>query len=311
MITFLQLRYFQALAEEQHLTRTAEKLYISQTTLSTMISRLERELGVRLFDRQGGGLRLNQCGKEYLPYVNAALLMLSDGEKAVRMLGRPESPDTLSLAVSGTNAWGEAIIDFQRTHPAYRITQQSEAMPALLDNLLSGRLDMALVGVGDLRDSHLEHLVLQEGRIYACLPHGHRLESRTALRLAELKEEPIISTLRGLPYTAFCMELFRQAGITPRIAAECDYPMRPRLLDSGLGIALLYGPSLKQAVVAEMFRPFTCIPIMDDCAVRRLALFWRGGRRLTPAMRDFIAFLKTRYPLPVQRGSGGTGQQNS
>ena len=54
MITFLQLRYFQALAEGQHLTRTAEKLYISQTTLSTMISRLERELGVRLFDRQRG-----------------------------------------------------------------------------------------------------------------------------------------------------------------------------------------------------------------------------------------------------------------
>ena len=78
MISFLQLRYFQALAEEQHLTRTAEKLYISQTTLSTMISRLERELGVRLFDRQGGGLRLNKCGKEYLQYVNGALLMLAD-----------------------------------------------------------------------------------------------------------------------------------------------------------------------------------------------------------------------------------------
>ena len=309
MISFLQLRYFQALAEEQHLTRTAEKLYISQTTLSTMISRLERELGVRLFDRQGGGLRLNQCGKEYLQYVNAALLMLSDGEKAVRMLGRPEDPDTLSLAVSGTNAWGDAIIEFQRTHPAYRITQQSEAMPALRDNLLSGRLDMALVGVGDLRDSHLEHLVLQEGRIYACLPHGHRLEGRAALHLSDLKDEPIISTLRGLPYTIFCTELFRQAGITPRIAAECDYPMRPRLLDSGLGIALLYGPSLEQPVVAEMFRPFTCIPIMDDCAVRRLALFWRSGRRLTPTMRDFIAFLKARYPLSEQQAADGAGEQ--
>lgn len=305
MISFLQLRYFQALAEEQHLTRTAEKLYISQTTLSTMISRLERELGVRLFDRQGGGLRLNKCGKEYLQYVNGALLMLADGEKAVRMLGRPEDTDTLSLAVSGTNAWGDTIIDFQRTHPAYRITQQSEAMPALLDNLLSGRLDMALVGVGDLQDSHLEHLVLQEGRILACLPRGHRLEGRGALHLSDLREEPIISTLRGLPYTAFCMDMFRQAGVTPRIAAECDYPMRPRLLNSGLGIALLYGPSLEQPVVAEMFRPFPCIPLMDDCAVRRLALFWRGGRRLTPAMRDFIAFLKARYPLPAQRAPDG------
>ena len=62
MISLLQLQYFQVLAEEQHLGRSAEKLYISQTTLSTMISKLERELGVRLFDRNGGSLLLNDCG---------------------------------------------------------------------------------------------------------------------------------------------------------------------------------------------------------------------------------------------------------
>ena len=66
MISLLQLQYFQALAAEQHLTRTAEKLYISQSTLSFTITKLERELGVRLFDRNGGSLRLNECGQKYL-----------------------------------------------------------------------------------------------------------------------------------------------------------------------------------------------------------------------------------------------------
>ena len=295
MISLLQLQYFQALAAEQHLTRTAQKLYISQTTLSTMIAKLEKELGVRLFDRSGGSLRLNECGQKYLQYVNAALLMLSDGENTVRAMGGQGDPSTLSLAISGTNAWGGTVISFLKEHPQYSISQQSEAMPALLDNLLSGRLDLALVGLDDLEDDRLEHLVLREGRIYACLPQGHRLEGRKELSLADLREEPIVLTLNGLPYTKFCLNMFRRAGIDPHIATECDYPMRPRLVASGVGIALLYGPTLGQPIVAELFKGFVCIPIMDDCAVRRLALFWRKGKQFTPAMADFRRYL-TQFP---------------
>ena len=96
------------------------------------------------------------------------------------------------------------------------------------------------------------------------------------------------------------MDMFQKAGITPNIVTECDYPMRPRLLASGMGIALLYGPTLEQPVVAELFGPFQCIPVADACAVRRLGLFWRKGRHLTPVMKDFRAFLKELYPLEPQ-----------
>jgi len=296
MISLLQLQYFQALADEQHLGRTAEKLYISQTTLSTMISKLERELGVRLFDRNGGGLRLNECGRRYLQYVNGALLMLADGENTVRALGGQGDNSTLSLAISGTNAWGEAIIAFKQKYPQYRITQQSEVLPAMKDNLLSGRLDMALVGTEDMSDERLACLPLREGRIYACLPRGHRLEGRQAVTLLDLKDEPIISTLKEMPYTVFCMNMFQKAGITPNIITECDFPLRPRLLASGMGIVLLYGPALEQPIVAEMFRPFACVPIEDDCAIRRLGLFWRKERRFTPVMKAFRAFLTEFVP---------------
>ena len=305
MISLLQLQYFQVLAEEQHLGRSAEKLYISQTTLSTMISKLERELGVRLFDRNGGSLRLNECGQKYLQYVNGALLMLADGENAARALGGQGDSSTLSLAISGTNAWGETIIAFKQRYPKYRITQQSEVLPAMKDNLLSGRLDMALVGTEDLADERLEYLPLREGRIYACLPRGHRLEGRQAVMLSDLKDEPIISTLKEMPYTVFCTNMFRRAGITPNIVTECDFLLRPRLLASGMGIALLYGPALDQPIVADMFRPFVCIPIEDDCAVRRLGLFWRRGRRFTPVMKAFQTFLTEFVP------QSGCGQKQS
>lgn len=305
MISLLQLQYFQVLAEEQHLGRSAEKLYISQTTLSTMISKLERELGVRLFDRNGGSLRLNECGQKYLQYVNGALLMLADGENATRALGGQGDSSTLSLAISGTNAWGETIIAFKQRYPKYRITQQSEVLPAMKDNLLSGRLDMALVGTDDLADERLECLPLREGQIYACLPRGHRLEGRQAVMLSDLKDEPIISTLKEMPYTVFCTNMFRKAGITPNIVTECDFLLRPRLLASGMGIALLYGPALDQPIVADMFRPFVCIPIEDDCAVRRLGLFWRRGRRFTPVMKAFQTFLTEFVP------QSGCGQKQS
>ena len=69
MISLLQLQYFQVLAEEQHLGRSAEKLYISQTTLSTMISKLERELGVPVLPVAQDGYELldAMCGLATAP----------------------------------------------------------------------------------------------------------------------------------------------------------------------------------------------------------------------------------------------------
>ena len=70
MITLQQLRYFKELAKTQHLTQTAERLYITQTTLSNTIINLEKQLGVKLFDRVGRNLQLNAVGQLYLKYVS-------------------------------------------------------------------------------------------------------------------------------------------------------------------------------------------------------------------------------------------------
>ena len=65
MVTLQQLRYFRELAATGHLTQTAERLYITQTTLSNTIINLEKQLGVKLFDRVGRTLQLNEAGRLY------------------------------------------------------------------------------------------------------------------------------------------------------------------------------------------------------------------------------------------------------
>ena len=65
MITLQQLHYFRELADSGHLTRTAQKLYITQAALSNTIANLERQLGIKLFERVGRGLRLSRAGELY------------------------------------------------------------------------------------------------------------------------------------------------------------------------------------------------------------------------------------------------------
>ncbi len=83
MISTLQLQYFCALAHKQNLTKCAEEFYISQSTLSNSLARLEADLNVQLFDRVGRNLVLNNYGKIYLEYAEAAIKALEDGKHAL------------------------------------------------------------------------------------------------------------------------------------------------------------------------------------------------------------------------------------
>ena len=69
----LQLKYFLTVADNQHIARSAEQLNVSQPAVSLAISRLEQELGVKLFDRVGRNIVLNEYGMVFYNHVNKVL----------------------------------------------------------------------------------------------------------------------------------------------------------------------------------------------------------------------------------------------
>ena len=95
----VQLKYFKAVAQTEHLTNAAKQLNVAQPALSVSISRLENEIGVPLFDRQGRRISLNKYGKMYLESVDQALTIL---ERAQNEVSTRTCPSVIPPATTST-----------------------------------------------------------------------------------------------------------------------------------------------------------------------------------------------------------------
>lgn len=142
----LQLHYFRTVARTEHMTKAAQELCIAQPALSKTISRLEEDLGVPLFDRHRGRIRLNAFGKAFLDKVEKALTLLEEGRKEVSELAGLEQ-GSIHLATSTLDRLTDALGEFLALYPevSFRITQASmEEMTQLVE---AGEVDMCFTAL--------------------------------------------------------------------------------------------------------------------------------------------------------------------
>ena len=170
MITLLQLDYFRRLAATEHITQTAKELYISQTALSSMIIGLEKELGVRLFDRSKRSIRLNQAGRVYLQYVNDVFTALENGRTALQELTET-AEHQVSLTVGSPQAWLHMIRDFRKQCPEYSIKQYSQTLDGLTESLRTMKTDFVIAGIGEVTDPGFEHSIENRPSLPLCPPN--------------------------------------------------------------------------------------------------------------------------------------------
>lgn len=138
-----QLYCFRAVAETQNMTEAAEKLHVTQPTLSKVIKRLEDDLGVKLFDRRASHLRLNPYGSAYLVYVNQALDSLERGQQYLNIMTTGEN---MCLRLASTFLGMPTILveQFVQLHPELSIVENINPPEDILGLLLNGHTDFAL-----------------------------------------------------------------------------------------------------------------------------------------------------------------------
>jgi LysR family transcriptional activator of glutamate synthase operon len=282
------LRWFVVLAETEHLTEAAATLGTSQPTLSRALRRVEDAFGVRLFEREHRGLRLNPYGRVVLEAARAGTAAVDAAAQRIDALVDPDS-GTVRLAFLHSVATGivpDLLKSFRASAPSIRFALREEPSHDIVRDLESGEAEIAITGPRPAPDRFGWHL-LERQRLCLYVPPGHALAGRHRVELAEAADEPFVALRPDFGFRRVTDELCRAAGFTPAVAFEStDLSTIDRLVGAGLGVAVLPGGAVRGTESGA-----TPVPLAGVRARRDIGLTWRLGRDLSPAVlrfRDFV-----------------------
>jgi LysR family transcriptional activator of glutamate synthase operon len=284
------LRWFVVLAETEHLTDAAAVLGTNQPTLSRALRRVEDSFGVRLFEREHRGLRLNPLGRIVLEAARAGTAALDAAQQRIDTLIDPEA-GTVRLAFLHSVATGmvpDLLTAFRRVAPAVRFALREQPSHDIVRAMESGDVELAITGPRPSDEVFGWHL-LERQRVCLYVPPGHPLASRRRVGLAEAAREHFIALRPDFGFRRDTDELCRAAGFTPQVAFEStDLTTIDRLVGAGLGVAVLPGGAVRGTESGAM-----PVPLVGVRARRDIGLAWRLRAELSPAALRFREFVQT------------------
>lgn len=290
-MNFYQVRYFLAVAETGSFSKGAERVFVSQPTLSAGIKKLEADLGARLFDRGGRRVALTAAGHRFLERARTIL----DEVAAARAELRPEAGlARLKLAALRTlpaAALARLVADFRKAEGDVVLELRDGSVSEIEGWLARGRVDAALtvLAPGTKRGGAAP---LFRSRLVLAVAADDGLARRSRVALAELHQRPFVVRTH-CEFLAQSQRLFEAHGVRPRIAYRSDQDERALALTAaGLGLALipdrLGHPGLAYLTVPELDLGHT------------IGLRWRGGGgdRALESLRSFALSHDWTTPAP-------------
>jgi DNA-binding transcriptional LysR family regulator len=220
-----QFEYFVAVAEQLHFGHAAESLSIGQPAVSQQIARLERELGVSLFDRSARTVRLTPAGSRLLPEARAVLIAADRARLAVAAPANRTATRTLRLGSSTGlgDRLARVLHELRVARPGTEAALVSAPTRARLERVASGQLDAAFVrGVSSAPG--VELIEVWQDRLLVALPAAHELAGASVVRLPELAELSlrIVSRRLNPPLVDLLTSACTAAGFTPAHGPELD-----------------------------------------------------------------------------------------
>ncbi|CAN0642339.1 LysR family transcriptional regulator, cyn operon transcriptional activator [Burkholderia cepacia] len=282
------LRYFVALAEQLSFTNAAEKVHVTQSTLSHQIKQLEDELDCRLFDRIGKRIVMTETGEAFLERVQNALREVDEGVWMVR-----KTSDVLSgeIRVGATHTFNMRIIPrcmsiFIEKHPSVRVTVLELAGDDIAKGLIAGELDLGVAyRPPDLEALRFEPLYNEE--MVLAVGEQHPFARRRFVRMVELHLQKVVLLPRTFATRAMLDECFRVANAVPAVVAEMNAIAPMIELVSATPVAAIVSEhAIRRADVR-------IVPLESPTPVRTPGLLWKRDVQRTPAARHFAAIIRT------------------
>lgn len=310
------MEYVYAVYREGSFQKAAEKLFVSQPSVSASVRRVEERVGSRLFDRSRKPLALTECGEAYIACTEKIFAMERDFTEYVNDW---EGLRRGRLAVGGSSLFSSLLLppmmaSFRERYPGITLTLAEETTPRLEEMLRQGTVDLVVdytIPNMELYDSsdrpggraHSRRAARGGGqRASRAVPHctgADRAAARNAapgVPMELLKDESFVLLKSENDTRARADALCRLGGFEPKTAMEFDQQMTAYLAGcSGAGITFV-----SSVLVSRLSpNPGICYYRLPEPESRRdIRLFWKRGRYKTRAMEAFLA-------MPPENGGEG------
>ncbi|WP_152348713.1 LysR substrate-binding domain-containing protein [Brevibacterium sp. CFH 10365] len=296
----MELRHFEAfvaVAEELHFGRAAQKLHIAQPALSQMIRSLEKELGVRLFDRTTRRVRLTASGEAMFEPAHAIGTQV-DGAKRIARAAQDGAVGRVRIGFGGTS--GYSILSLIAREVAARqpgicldLNPQmycGEAAQALRD----GEMDLAVVSPP--APAGIDFHVIRQETVMVAVPITHRLADEEEVSMSDLAGEPFISYApsHGSQVREVMVRLADEAGFLPHVVQEAPDPYSLlALVGAQVGVAIVVESSDHIRIDGVRY-----VRLAEGGDAFTLALGWRRNNPST-ALAKTLAIVHSLLPSPI------------
>jgi len=301
------LQVLVAIAQQGRLVAASAWLKISPSALSRTVTRVEKLLGVKLFVRSTRRVEITAAGREF---VGIAERMLNDVQFALSNMRELATEQRGQVIISTFPIFAQETLPpiirlFRETRPQIEIQLRTGRNPEVLADVRSGLADFGITYGHSLPETVVEQTDLRREPICVILPRDHALaRSRTPIRLAQLRDVPLVSLPRETYNRRLVDGAAATAGVTLRHAV-----LVPGFLEmisqvrAGIGVGVLPVGSLPRSphrdfVVRALTAPSLSVPV---------TLLRLSGRHMSPTASSFLTLvlthLKSESRAPNRRGA--------
>lgn len=287
-----QLEYFKTICEIKNFTAASTVLSVTQPALSKAISKLEEELDVTLFEREGRNIKITKSGEIFLKYAENALNEIQRGKEVLEDM---KKKDEMTISLGSTYCISATFIpflisDFLNNNLKAKFNFITESSEVIFKDLRSGKIELGFFDDIDNIESYdeIETQLIKEEEYVLIVPKNHHLSNKEEVSLKDLEDEYFIScSTKGygkkIPYSEFI-------EYTPKISVEPNEAgMLAGLVAAGAGIAI----SLNTPLVNT--NKISVIKIKDTLGHKRIYMGWNKNLNISKNTQEFKEYVLGLY----------------
>lgn len=279
-----QLEYFRVIAETKKITAASNALSISQPALSKAISKLEEELDVKLFERDGRNIKITKYGEVFLKYAESAL---DDIERGIKKIEEMKSGNDQVISVAATNCIGITFIpfvisEFLNQHGHTKFNFNIRHTEDLFKDLRYERIHLAFFDKEECMDKYpeIESVLVKKEEYVLIVSKNHYLSKKEEVCLKDLKEEYFIA--HGGNNLGKKVSYTELLGYSPKISVEpSEQSLLTGLVAAGAGIAIVLNTPMINT------NKLSIIKIKDNIGYKKIYMGWNKKIDLPTNSRQF------------------------